>query len=70
MVVKWGSEGETAMSRAVALPIAIATKLVVDGVIKATWLKTPATLPELYKPELEELKKFGFTFSTKSINLN
>lgn len=70
MVVKGDPEGETAMSRAVALPTAIATRLVVDGVIKATGLKMPPTLPELYKPALEELKKFGFEFSIKKIKLN
>lgn len=70
MVVKGVPEGETAMSRAVALPTAIATRLVVDGVINATGLKMPPTLPELYKPALEELKKFGFEFSTKRIRLN
>ncbi len=70
MVVKGVPEGETAMSRAVALPTAIATRLVVDGVINATGLKMPPTLPELYRPALEELKKFGFEFSTKRIRLN
>lgn len=70
MVVKGEPEGETAMSRAVALPTAIATRLVVDGLIKATGLKMPPTLPELYKPVLEELKNFGFEFSKKRIKLN
>ncbi len=70
MVVKGDPEGETAMSRAVALPTAIAARLVVDGVIKTTGLKMPPNLPELYKPALEELKKFGFEFLTKKIKLN
>ncbi|PCH70357.1 MAG: hypothetical protein COC06_05035 [Bacteroidales bacterium] len=70
MVVKGEPGGETAMSRAVALPTAIATRLVVDGLIKATGLKMPPTLPELYKPVLEELKNFGFEFSKKRIKLN
>ncbi len=69
MVVKGDPEGETAMSRAVALPTAISTRLVVDGVIKAIGLKMPPNLPELYKPVLEELKKFGFEFSIKKICL-
>jgi saccharopine dehydrogenase-like NADP-dependent oxidoreductase len=69
MVVKGDPEGETAMSRAVALPTAIAARLVVDGVIKATGLKMPPNLPELYKPALEELKKYGFEFTTKRIRL-
>lgn len=70
MLVKGDPKGETAMSRAVALPTAIAARLVVDGVIKATGLKMPPNLPELYKPELEELKKYGFEFTTKKIKLN
>jgi len=70
MVVKGDPEGETAMSRAVALPTAIAARLVVDGVIKSTGLKMPPNFPELYKPALEELKKFGFEFLTKKIKLN
>lgn len=70
MVVKGEPGGETVMSRAVALPTAIATRLVVDGLIKATGLKMPPTLPELYKPVLEELKNFGFEFSKKRIKLN
>lgn len=69
MVVKGDPEGETAMSRAVALPTAISTRLVVDGVIKATGVRMPPNLPELYKPVLEELKQFGFEFSTKKICL-
>ncbi|MBE9492426.1 MAG: saccharopine dehydrogenase, partial [Bacteroidetes bacterium] len=69
MVVKGDPEGETAMSRAVALPTAIAARLVVDGVIKATGLKMPPNLPELYKPALEELKEHGFEFTTKRIRL-
>jgi saccharopine dehydrogenase-like NADP-dependent oxidoreductase len=70
MVVKGDPEGETAMSRAVALPTAIGARLVVDGIIRATGLKMPPNLPELYKPALEELKKFGFEFSTKKTKLN
>ncbi len=70
MIVKGNPGGETAMSRAVALSTAISARLVVDGVIKATGLKMPPNLPELYKLALEELKKFGFGFSTKRIKLN
>jgi saccharopine dehydrogenase-like NADP-dependent oxidoreductase len=70
MIVKGDPEGGTAMSRAVALPTAIAARLVVDRVIKATGLKMPPNLPELYKPVLTELKKYGFGFSTKKIKLN
>ena len=70
MVVKGDPEGETAMSRAVALPTAISSRLIVDGIIKAKGLRMPPNLPELYKPALEELKEYGFEFSTKRIKLN
>ena len=65
-----GNDGETAMSRAVALPTAITSRLIVDGKIKAKGLRMPPNLPELYKPALNELKEYGFEFSTKKIELN
>lgn len=64
MVAKGDPYGETAMSRAVALPTAISARLILEGVIKAKGLKMPPNLPELYKPVLEELKTYGFEFST------
>ena len=70
MNVKGNPDGETAMARAVALSTAISSRLIVDGKIKAKGLRMPPNLPELYKPALEELKKFGFEFSTKHIKLN
>jgi saccharopine dehydrogenase (NADP+, L-glutamate forming) len=66
MVVKGIPYGETAMSRAVGLPTAIAARLIVDEKVKGTGLKIPPTLPELYKPALEELKEYGFEFTTKT----
>lgn len=70
MIVKGDPGGETAMSRAVALPTAISSRLIVEGVIKAKGLRMPPNLPELYKLALEELKEYGFEFSTKRIKLN
>jgi len=70
MVVKGEPEGETAMSRAVALPTAISARLVAENKIKATGFRMPPNLPELYKPALEELEKFGFRFTTKTIKLD
>lgn len=70
MIVKGDPEGETAMSRAVALPTAISSRLIVEGIIKAKGLRMPPNLPELYKPALEELKEYGYEFSTKRIKLN
>jgi len=69
MNVKGDPDGDTVMSRAVALPTAISSRLIVEGKIKAKGLRMPPNLPELYKPALEELKDHGFEFSTKRIRL-
>jgi len=70
MNVKGDPDGETAMSRAVALTTAISSRLIVEGIIKAKGLRMPPNLPELYKPALDELKEYGFEFTTKRIKLN
>jgi len=59
--------GDSAMSRAVALPAAISARLILEGKIKAAGLRMPPNLPELYKPVLEELDTFGFTFKRQNI---
>jgi len=69
MVVKGDPEGETAMSRAVALPTAISARLVAEKKIVATGFRMPPNLPELYKPVLEELEKFGYSFTKKRYSL-
>jgi saccharopine dehydrogenase-like NADP-dependent oxidoreductase len=58
---------DSAMSRAVALPAAIAARLILEGKIQATGLRMPPNLPELYKPVLKELEEFGFIFKRKNI---
>ncbi|MBT3207159.1 MAG: saccharopine dehydrogenase [Bacteroidetes bacterium] len=67
MVKKGIPYGDSAMSRAVALPAAISARLILEGKIKATGLRMPPNLPELYKPVLEELETFGYTFKRQSI---
>ncbi len=69
MNVKGNPDGESAMSRAVALPTAISSRLIVDGIIKTKGLRMPPNLPELYKPALEELKEYGYEFLTKRIRI-
>lgn len=69
MVVEGIPHGASAMSRAVALPPAISAKLIVEDKISATGVLMPPTLPELYKPVLDELKTFGFEFKRKTIKL-
>ncbi len=70
MLVKGDPYGDTAMSRAVALPTAISARLVVEGKIKASGLRMPPNLPELYKPVLEELKEYGYAFQVKKSSLS
>jgi len=57
--------GDSSMSRTVSLPVAIATKLLLEG--KLSHLKgiVIPTLPELYNPILDELKTFNITFHEK-----
>ncbi len=67
MVNKGIPYGDSAMSRAVALPAAISARLILEGKIKATGLRMPPNMPELYKPVLEELETFGFEFKRQNI---
>jgi len=59
--------GESAMSRAVALPAAIAARLVLEGEIQASGARMPPNLPDLHKPVLEELATFGYEFKRRTV---
>ncbi len=61
--------GDSAMSRAVALPAAIATRLALEGKVRASGTHIPTTLPELYKPLLKELANYGFYFKKRTYKL-
>lgn len=50
--------GDTAMARTVGLPAAIATRLILQGVIQLTGVHIPV-LPEIYRPVLAELEERG-----------
>jgi len=58
--------GDTSMSRTVSLPVAIATKLVLEGKLKHTGLVIP-TSPDLYTPILDELESFNIKFHEKLV---
>jgi saccharopine dehydrogenase-like NADP-dependent oxidoreductase len=58
--------GASAMSRAVGLPMAVATRLVLEGKINAVGAHVPPTLPGLYQPVLHELANLGFVFNKKT----
>jgi saccharopine dehydrogenase (NADP+, L-glutamate forming) len=56
-------DGETAMSRTVGLPLAIAARNILNGRIKITGVQIP-THPEIYEPILTELRESGIKFDT------
>ena len=51
----------TAMAKTVALPVAIATKLILNGQIKASGVRIPIT-KDIYVPVLRELAENGVNF--------
>jgi saccharopine dehydrogenase-like NADP-dependent oxidoreductase len=69
MVVEGIPDGDSAMSRAVALPAAIAARLILEGKIKGTGLLMPPTMPELYPLVLEELETYGYSFKRQTIQV-
>lgn len=54
----------TAMAKTVGLPVAIATKLILNGVIKTPGVHLPIS-KEVYLPMLDELAGFGINFIEK-----
>ena len=50
--------GDSAMSRTVSLPAAIATRLILEGKIDASGVRVPVD-PKIYNPVLDELENLG-----------
>lgn len=61
LVLEGKDQIHTAMSMTVGLPLAIATKLILQGKINLTGVKIPVH-KVIYEPVLEELKSFGINF--------
>ncbi|GMR23654.1 MAG: saccharopine dehydrogenase C-terminal domain-containing protein [Acidobacteriota bacterium] len=61
--------GDSAMSRAVGLPTAMATELVLEGGVHSSGVQMPPTLPGFYKAILERLAPFGFEFTRRTATL-
>jgi hypothetical protein len=61
LVVKGENNQHTAMAATVGLPLGIAAKLILDGIITCRGLQIP-TSKEIYEPVLEELEKKGIRF--------
>ena len=66
MCVKGESGGDSAMSKAVSLPAAIASKLILEGKIQAKGVHRP-TLSEIYQPVLKEMSDLGYSFVHKTV---
>ena len=57
------------MSITVGVPVAIATKLFLTGVIKQTGVIVP-TMKDVYEPVLNELEEYGIVFVEEEIDLD
>jgi len=62
LVVEGKSQTDTAMSRTVGLPLAMAVKLYLTGKLNVTGLHIP-NFKEIYEPILNELKEYGIGFN-------
>ena len=60
--------GDSSMSRTVALPVAIASKMILDGKINLTGVHRPI-LPEIYEPILKELERLDIKMDEKTFDL-
>ena len=61
MVVKGDDHTHTAMAKTVGLPLGIAAKLILNGLITTTGIQIPI-IKEIYNPVLDELKNYGIAF--------
>ncbi len=61
LVLEGNDQIHTAMSMTVGLPVAIATKLILQGKIQLSGVQIPV-MKEVYESVLEELKSFGIDF--------
>ena len=69
MVTKGDDDIQTAMSKTVGLPLAIATKLILQEKINVPGIHVPIE-KTIYEPVLEELKKLGFDFNERETELS
>ncbi len=65
MKVEGRPYGHSAMSRAVGLPAAIASRLILEGTIRSKGVLKPIA-EEIYKPVLAELAENGYKFDLKT----
>lgn len=60
--------GDSSMSRTVALPVAIASRMILEGRINLTGVYRPI-IPEIYEPILEELAILGISLEEHTFDL-
>jgi len=60
--------GDSSMSRTVALPVAIASRMILEGRINLTGVYRPI-IPEIYEPILEELATLGISLEEHTFDL-
>jgi saccharopine dehydrogenase (NADP+, L-glutamate forming)/spermidine synthase len=60
--------GDSSMSRTVALPVAIASRMILDGKITLTGVHRPI-IPEIYEPILDELETLDIKMDEKTFDL-
>ncbi len=65
MVVKGDDEDNTAMAKTVGLPLAIATRMVLEGKVTQRGVLLPIS-PDIYRPVLNELAANGLSFTEKT----
>ena len=66
MVVKGDDPIYTAMAKTVGLPVAIATKMILNGTISTPGVHIPIS-KEIYEPILNELENYGVHFEEKEV---
>jgi saccharopine dehydrogenase-like NADP-dependent oxidoreductase len=68
LVTYGNSKEKTAVSRTVALPAAIAVKMILDKTINLTGVHIPV-LPKIYQPILDELENMDVVFNEKVVSV-
>ena len=66
LLVKGEPGGDSAMSKAVSLPAAIASRLILEGKTRAIGVRRP-THEEIYRPVLDEMSYFGYRFKNRTL---
>lgn len=69
LVVKGEDALRTAMAKTVGLPLGIAAKNILNGIIKLTGLHIPIA-KEIYEPVLKELEEYGIKFHEEKVESN